>query len=132
MVSVVLKSRVKAPDWSANDDPERDAKCRHFPLPRNHDVRPETDPWFYDMEESASVCIGEFDNRPCPFLGRCLFGSLLNNEGSGTFGGFLPIQRKWIRRNVPKSIWHRSNLWRHLVPPLEFFEEDEDAEADDA
>lgn len=125
---MVLKSRIPAPDWSANDNPDNEALCRKFPLPTHHDT--ENDPWFHDMEEASHICNGTYSDSVCPFRERCLHISLINNEGSGVFGGLLPVQRKWIRKNVPKAIWHRSALWLHLVPPLEFFKED-DAEEED-
>lgn len=130
---MVLKSRMEMPDWSANNEPEYEALCRKFPLPDDHDVS--KDPWFHDMEEATQICNGTYSGRVCPFRQRCLHLALVNNEGYGVFGGFLPIQRKWIRRNrfdpegefyFPPTIWNVSEEWRSLVPPPEFFEEDED------
>lgn len=128
---MVLKSRLPAPDWSADGDEERDAKCRHFPVPTQHDVTPDTDPFFYDMEEAAHICNGTYDNRVCLFRNRCLHIALVNNEGAGVFGGLLTIQRRWVRKNINRVEWPEPNEWRHEVPPLEFFEEDDEEDAEE-
>lgn len=125
---MVLKSRLLAPDWSADGDPDREALCRKFPLPDDHDVS--KDPWFHDMEEAATVCNGDYSKVVCPFRNSCLHRALVNNEGYGVFGGILPIQRKWVRRNIPKDQWYDPRKWRALVPNLEFFEEESDETAD--
>lgn len=132
---MVLKSRLPPVDWSANGDPDREALCRKFPLPDDHDVS--KDPWFHDMEEAAHVCNGTYSDVVCPFRDRCLHRALVNNEGNGVFGGLLPVQRKWIRREsqvIPRALWDLPREWRHKVPSLEFFEESDepaDAEEDD-
>lgn len=128
---MVLKARTLAPDWSANGHREREAKCRKFPLPKNHEANAETDPWFYDEEEAITICNGTWDNEVCPFRAGCLERALINNEQSGAFGGFTTEQRRWIRRNrdlIPRSEWGDSERWRWIVPSPEFFDEqDEDA-----
>lgn len=131
---MVLKSRLPMPDWSASNHPEREALCRKFPLPDDHDVS--KDPWFHEMDEAVAICNGTYSGVICPFRERCLHLSLVNNEGYGVFGGFLPIQRKWIRRNrfgvdplIPPSTWDVSEEWRSIVPPPEFFEEDDEEDA---
>jgi hypothetical protein len=129
---MVLKSRLPPVDWSADGDPDREALCRKFPLPDDNDVS--KDPWFHDMEEAALICNGTYSGVVCPFRSRCLHRALVNNEGSGVFGGLLPIQRKWVRKNVPKVDWEYPDEWLETVPPLEFFEESDDladAEEDD-
>lgn len=129
---MVLKSRLLAPDWSADGDTEREALCRKFPLPDDHDVS--KDPWFHDMEEAREICNGTYSNVVCPFRMGCLHRALVNNEGYGVFGGLLPIQRKWVRRNIPKDQWYDPRTWYLRVPSLEFFEESDepaDAEEDD-
>lgn len=127
---MVLKSRVEAPDWSASENPAKEAKCRKHPLPTHHDI--ENDPWFHDMEEAAHVCNGTYDGVVCPFRQVCLYMALVNNEQSGVFGGFLPVQRRWIRRQKDAEVeserifrdeWDESDLWRSVVPSLEYFEE---------
>lgn len=120
---MVLKSRRLAPDWSANEDPLQEAKCRKHPLPHDHDVT--KDPWFHDMETASQVCNGTNDGKPCPLRAACLEMALVNNEQAGVFGGLLPVQRRWIRRNrrLPRGMWALSEHWRHTVPPLEYFEE---------
>ena len=125
---MVLKSRVRAPDWSAGHNPQREAKCRKFPLPHNHNVTPETDPWFLDQEEATHVCNGTYDNKVCPFRAKCLEIALINNEQDGTFGGMTLMQRRWIRRNrelIPRDTWDESEYWRHLVPPPHYFDQTE-------
>jgi len=120
---MVLKSRRLAPDWSANEDRLREAKCRKHPLPMDHNVH--EDPWFHDMEAAAQICNGTNDGKVCPLRAACLDMALINNEQAGVFGGLLPIQRRWIRRHqrLPKETWNLSELWRQIVPPLEYFEE---------
>jgi hypothetical protein len=131
---MVLKARTKAPDWSAGENKEKEAKCRKHPLPKNHDVTPETDPFFMAEEEAISICNGEFDNYICPFRAGCLERALINNEQAGAFGGFTTEQRRWIRRNrdiIPRSEWNDSERWRGWVPSPEFFElEDEEIDGD--
>lgn len=124
---MVLKSRLRAPDWSADGNPDREAKCRKHPLPTNHVVNADTDPFFLDQEEAAHVCNGTFDQKVCPFRARCLYGALVNNEQDGTWGGFTTEQRRWIRRQryvkAPEVViypddWEPTNQdsWREGVP----------------
>lgn len=121
---MVLKSRVLAPDWGANEDPEKEAKCRKHPLPSIEEGRPD-DPWFgigdTNEREAAEVCNGEWDNRVCPFRTGCLSRALVNNEQFGTFGGLLTIQRRWIRKNIPRDGW--GNVDHQSVPTMEYFDE---------
>lgn len=127
---MVLKARTRAPDWSAGGDKDREAKCMKFPLPSNHVVNPDTDPFFLDEEEAITICNGTWDDRICPFRSRCLERGLINNEQAGAFGGFTTEQRRWIRRNrdmIPRDSWNNSEAWRWIVPSPEFFEmEDEE------
>jgi hypothetical protein len=130
---MVLKARTKAPDWSADGDRKKWAKCMNHPLPTNHNVTPDTDPFFYDEEESAHICNGTYDDRVCPFREACLHRALVNNEQAGTFGGFTTEQRKWIRRErtlIPRPSWEESEEWRDLVPPSEYFAALKEAEKD--
>lgn len=138
---MVLKSRLRAPDWGANGDPDREAKCRKHPLPTNHDVNALTDPWFYDEPEATHICNGTYDGYVCPFRQVCLHIALVNNEQSGTFGGMTTEQRRWVRRiskypGPPRAAnyfdrdhWDSSDTWRHLVPPPDWFD-NEDADDD--
>lgn len=91
------------------------------------------DPWFHDMEEAAEICNGTWSNVVCPFRMGCLHRALVNNEGYGVFGGLLPIQRKWIRRNIPKDQWSDPRMWFLRVPSVAVLEEEQaaDAEEDD-
>lgn len=130
---MVLKARVLAPDWSADGNPDAEAKCRKHPLPTNHEVNADTDPFFYDEEEAIHICNGTYDQKVCPFRRSCLHRALVNNEQAGAFGGFTTEQRRWIRRNrdlIPRDSWGDSDRWRWIVPSPEFFEEtDEEADA---
>lgn len=139
---MVLKSRVPAPDWSANENPHREAKCRKHPLPTKNDPNADNDPWFFDEEEAAHVCNGTYDGRVCPMREVCLYGALVNNEQAGVWGGFLTVQRRWIRKQreaeddnerIYRDDWEYSEQWRDRVPDLEYFDELErlaDAEED--
>lgn len=123
---MVLKSRVLAPDWTAGGNPEKEAKCRKVPLPSNHDVNADTDPFFYDEPEARHVCNGTYDGYVCPFRQVCLYRALVNNEQAGTFGGMTTEQRRWIRRNrdlIERENWVQSDGWRWIVPEPEYFEE---------
>lgn len=143
---MVLKSRVKAPDWSADGNTEKEAKCRKHPLPKDNVCNAETDPWFYAEEEAARVCNGDDDQRVCPFRQACLYGALVNNEQSGVFGGLTTRQRRWIRKQrkgdpegalgltdepIWEDQWADSDEWRHKVPTTEELKEMEDEEIDD-
>ena len=120
------------PDWGAGEHPDREAKCRKHPLPTNHNVNADTDPWFYDPEEAAKICNGTNDGRICPFLQECLHISLVNNDQVGCYGGLVPVQRRWVRRNVPRDEWDDFDI--RIVPPPEYFleEHDEDEDGNDA
>lgn len=124
---MVLKSRLLAPDWSADGDPEKEAKCRKFPLPTKNNPSPDTDPFFEDDEEAQHICNGTYDKSICPFRNRCLEIALVNNEQAGMFGGMTVLQRRWIRRQskrddprpdpwIDRSDWWQPDTWRHLVP----------------
>lgn len=136
---MVLKSRVKAPDWSAGENPDKEAKCRKHPLPTKHDI--ENDPWFHgDEEEARAICNGVYDGKVCPFREQCLYGALVNNEQSGVFGGFATVQRKWIRKQreaenesdrIYRDDWEFSEEWRARVPELDYFEEEEEDDGED-
>jgi hypothetical protein len=130
---MVLKSRLPPVDWKAGGNKEREAKCLKHPLPTNHEVNADTDPFFYDEEEAAHICNGTYDNKVCPFREKCLHRALVNNEQSGTFGGFTVEQRRWIRRpinGISRFDWEpeKQAEWRDLVPPPEFFTEEQDAD----
>ena len=59
----------------------------------------------------------------------------------GTWGGFLTIQRRWIRKqsktpfedqdHIAREEWPESEMWRDIVPSPEFFEEEDSAEDED-
>lgn len=165
---MVMISRMSLPDWTADDDPENEAKCRKHPIPSRDEIKeqinqadPENakelddpawlsnkelqnavelaDPFFYDEPEAAHVCAGTYDGKVCPFRGHCLEIALVNNESVGTFGALTTLQRKWVRKNIPRYIyktdengnvlkdkdgekiieknnWRWSKDWMHLVP----------------
>jgi hypothetical protein len=131
---MVLKARTLAPDWSAGENEDREAKCRKFPLPKNHDVNAHTDPFFMDEEEATHVCNGTYDDYVCPFRQVCLYRALVNNEQAGAFGGMTTEQRRWIRRNrdlISRSDWDISDMWRETVPTPAQLEELNREEQDD-
>lgn len=125
---MVLKSRRLAPDWSADGDIFRAAKCRKFEVKRGRD------PWFDDEEQAAEICLGTNDGVECPMRTKCLGRALVNNEQYGIFGGLALVQRRWIRKNFPMHEWAYPNpidpdlLAR--VPPLSYFTDDQGEEDD--
>lgn len=169
---MVMISRMSLPDWSADDDTEKEAKCRKHPIPSRSTIRAEwyanteeeitdkelqnavelADPFFYDEAEAAHICRGTYDGKVCPFRNNCLEIALVNNESVGTFGGLTTLQRKWVRKNIPryeyklddngkpvldkdkkkivvKNNWRWSKEWIHLVPSHESL--DPNTESDD-
>jgi hypothetical protein len=168
---MVMISRMSLPDWTANDDPEKEAKCRKHPIPSRDEIKerinrenPESDrpsddpswltdkelqnavemadPFFYDEPEATAICRGTYDGKGCPFRNICLEIALVNNESVGTFGGLTTLQRKWVRKNIPryeyktdakgkvlkdkdgnkivkKNNWRWSNEWLDQVPSHE-------------
>jgi hypothetical protein len=126
---MVLRSRRRSPDWSADGRKELEAKCRRWLVCRG------SDPWFDEEEEAAEICQGSSDGVECPMRGECLGMALVNNEQYGVFGGSHLVQRRWIRRNFPMYSWAYPNpidpAIYDKVPPLSFFEEESaDAEED--
>ncbi|MFH9606828.1 WhiB family transcriptional regulator [Streptomyces sp. NPDC017448] len=101
---MVLYSRARAPDWSAQDIPAKAARCRSLPTPV-----PGEDPFFEDEDYALKVCNG--GNRtfpfPCPMRHECLVFSLLNHEGAGVWGGMLYHDRMNMKRNpaLSRSDW---------------------------
>jgi len=131
---MVLRARLRAADWGAGGNPDKEAKCRKHPLPKDHDVNPDTDPFFYDEEEASHICNGTYDDKVCPFRARCLEWGLINNDQHGTFGGLVTIQRRWVRRNredIPRDTWDDSDAWRDQVPPVSFFSEEVSVEGEE-
>lgn len=121
---MVLRSRVEAPDWTANGDPEAEAKCRRFPLPSREHGRTE-DPFFDDEDpEATHVCNGTYDGVVCPFRATCLYHGLINNAQHGIWGGTMPVQRQWVRRKISKIAWDNPMLFDR-IPPLDQFEPEE-------
>jgi hypothetical protein len=119
---MVLKSRRRSPDWSADGDRELEAKCRRFEVQRDRD------PWFDDEEQAVEICRGSSDGVECPMRAKCLGMALVNNEQFGVFGGFHLVQRRWIRKHFALHEWAypnpiNPNLF-DKVPPLSFFAED--------
>lgn len=113
---MVLFSRVEAPDWTADGDPEFEAKCRKLPRPRY-----KQDPFFDDEDAAMAVCNGwdtdaSYENagQVCPLRHECLAFALINHEGSGIWGGMLLHDRMIMKRNreLPRSEWK----W-HLPTP---------------
>ncbi|MEU7147077.1 WhiB family transcriptional regulator [Streptomyces sp. NPDC045456] len=102
---MALFSRKAAPDWSAGDDPEAEAKCRKFPTPHTK----KSDPWFHDMNHARDICNGTNDGAICPMRSSCLTQAMVNCERNGVWGGLgqheLAFMRKKYRRHPEK--WQR-------------------------
>lgn len=101
-----MKLRISAPDWSANDNEEKEAKCRKF------SVKQGRDPWFDDEEEAVRICNGTDDGVVCPMRHSCLIFALVNNEHNGIWGGMNSDDRRTLRRFTPKEQWK----WRPPSP----------------
>lgn len=114
---MVLYSREHAPDWTANEATELEAKCRKLPIPRY-----KADPFFDDEELALTICNGE-DNHAeyenagivCPLRTECLAFSLINHEGAGVWGGMLLHDRMDLKRNRPRRDW----IWHAPTPKPE-------------
>lgn len=164
---MVMISRMSLPDWSAGDDPEKEAKCRKHPIPSQKALKEKglegkelqnaielADPFFYDEPEAAHICRGTYDEKVCPFRNHCLEIALVNNESVGTFGGLTTLQRKWVRKHIPryeyktnelgqfvkdkdgkkiivKNNWRWSKDWIHLVPSHESLEPNTESDDDE-
>lgn len=120
---MVLFSRVRAPDWSAKDSLQSEAKCRKLPTPQ-----PARDPFFENEGAALAVCNGEdtalsYANAgaPCPMRHECLIFALVNHEGSGIWGGLPLHDRMHMKRHLPRSEWK----WHPPTPEPE----DDDEEA---
>lgn len=114
---MVLFSRVRAPKWEAEEDPEREAKCRKLSRPRYR-----ADPFFDNEDEAMRVCNGgdgEADyvnaGKPCPMRDECLVFALINHEGAGVWGGMLLHDRMFMKRQMPKEWWY----WHPPTPKPE-------------
>jgi hypothetical protein len=133
--SVVIQNRVQSPDWTDEEGGgEEGARCRLFTISRDDDGLVRNDAWFQDAEEALPVCNGDYIGSPCPMRQSCLLISLMNNDLHGVFGGMTAPQRKWIRRNVPRSLWRDDVHLRDVVPPPEYFKDfgDEDPDEEEA
>lgn len=132
---MVIQSRSAPPDWTDAEGGGSDgARCRKFPVSRDADGLVRNDTWFQEAAEALPVCNGDYIGTPCPMRASCLMQGLVNNEQHGVFGGMTGPQRKWIRRNVPKSEWWNMSVLRDRVPPPDYFTNlgDEDPEEEDA
>lgn len=114
---MVLFSRVQAPDWSGNENPAFEARCRQLPPPV-----PGEDPFFEDDSAALTVCNGRENQRPCPMRHECLIFSLINHEGSGVWGGMLSHDRMHMKRTWPRRLWQ----WH---PPTPYPVEDSETES---
>ena len=131
---MVIHSRVNAPDWTDDEGGgEEGARCRRFEISRDEDGIVRNDTWFQEAAEALPVCNGDWIGTPCPMRHDCLVYSLINNEGKGVWGGMTTPQRRWIRRNIPRHLWHDEKALRSKVPPPNYFkdygDEDPDEEA---
>jgi hypothetical protein len=132
---MVIQSRLTPPDW--NDEAgggEEGARCRKFGINRDPDGLVRNDTWFQEAEEALPVCNGDYIGTPCPLRASCLHMALVNNDLNGVWGGMTGPQRKWIRRNVPKSLWTDEAWLRDNVPAPDYFAHlgDEDPDDDEA
>lgn len=130
---MVIQSRVSPPDWTDEDGGGEDgARCRRFPMARDPDGVVRNDSWFQDAENALPICNGDWIGSPCPMRRLCLHVALVNNEQHGTWGGMTAPQRKWIRRNVPRTRWTDEAWLRENVPGPDYFRDlgDEDPDAE--
>ncbi len=112
---MVMKLRTMSPQWFS-EDPHKTAKCVNFP------ATAEYDPWFGelddsdiddtadidDTEEAKAICLGTFDNRPCPLRESCLEFALVNNERYGVWGGMSVDERAKLRKE--RRTWQQSEV----------------------
>ncbi|WP_274916937.1 WhiB family transcriptional regulator [Streptomyces sp. WZ-12] len=108
---MALYSRKKAPDWSANEDPALEAKCRQFPTP--HSLT--SDPWFDDPDEARAVCNGDVDGIICPMRQQCLVQAMVNCERHGVWAGLSEEQLAWMRKRYRRKpeMWLVDNAPTH-------------------
>lgn len=121
---MVLQSRVTAPDWTDDEGGGLDgARCRVFQITRDDDGIVRNDTWYQDAEEAMSVCNGAWPGgTPCPMRGDCLFIGLINND-HGVWGGLTEPQRRWVRRNIPRSRWNEQSYIHEQVPAPDHFKD---------
>lgn len=128
---MVIQSRLTPPDWTDEDGGgDEGARCRKFPIHRDEDGIVRDDTWFQDAEEALPVCNGDYIGTPCPMRRDCLMGALVNNEQKGVWGGLTGPQRRWIRRNIPKTRWTDDAWLRDTVPPPQYFANYDDEDPD--
>lgn len=117
---MVLYSRVHAPDWTAEEDPYGEAKCRKLPRPVYGE-----DPFFDCEQDALDVCNGDdgdagYENagKVCPMRAECLAFALINHEGAGVWGGMHTRDRMNLKRNRPRRewIWHPPTRSEGEVP----------------
>ncbi|MDP9870424.1 MULTISPECIES: WhiB family transcriptional regulator [Streptosporangium] len=119
---MVLKPRVKAPDWRAAGNDTKAAKCLKFPP----DLSRGYDPWF-DVEyeiDCLDICNGESDGRRCPMRDTCLDFALINNETGGVWGGMLPHDRRNLRL-ARRADPYLELKWHPPTPKPSDFDEDD-------
>ncbi|MGW0065358.1 WhiB family transcriptional regulator [Streptosporangium sandarakinum] len=108
---MVLKPRMRAPDWTGGGNPAKAAKCLQFAPKKGQ--RGSDDPWFdpRQAEDCLEVCNGVADGRICPKRQLCLEWAVINNEAAGVWGGMFPHDRRQMRldrREDPylEITWH--------------------------
>lgn len=106
---MVLKSRDVPVDWSAQDNPFKEALCRKYPSPLH-----QHDPWFDDPIEAMAICNGDSGGPVCPMRQRCLKRAMLNNERWGIWGGMYAHDRKVLKDTYPNN----PEMWT-WQPPTE-------------
>ena len=107
-----MRLRTPAPEWETERG-VKDGLCRKFPS----DPVTKFDPWFDDMEESEQICNGKSGGPVCPIRHQCLIFALVNNEHYGVWGGLLPEQRHWLRKNYKHKKHKPPPEWRYENAP---------------
>lgn len=101
-----MKLRSGAPRWFNDEEPDLEAKCVRFPATRDYD------PWYGESDdpdadddtgEAKHLCIGTYDDNPCPLLQQCLEFAMNNNERYGVWGGLSPDERALLRKERRSS-----------------------------
>lgn len=116
---MVLYSRVHAPDWTAEDNSQLEAKCRKVARPRYG-----KDPFFDSEDDALDVCNGgdrfavwENAGKICPMRDECLAFALINHEGAGVWGGMHTRDRMNLKRHRPRREWRWHPPTRADDPP---------------
>lgn len=105
-----MQLRIESPRWvegGAKCPQDADADNADFNIP------------FDEPELQKGICRGTWDNRPCRMRNKCLVFALINNEQYGVWGGLTEDERKWVRKEIPKSEWTEPDEWLDQVPEID-------------